>query len=376
MSSRNTSINKLKAGAKKIEEQQIKRARKQSEWYNLRPILGYANWAIFFLLLGGREIGKSYGVTNFFVDQWKNKGIPFTWLRLTEAATRKLLMNNAEKLIDPDLRRKYNLDLVTSGNNVYEVTKRSEPDEEGKTKILEKKLMARVYAISTFYNDKGSIFDKDFLSDPNMRYNIAIDEFQREEGEKNTFDITYSLVNQLENLVRSTKERTKIFFLGNTLEESSDILCAFNFIPESWGIFKLKKKRAVIHNIEPTEAYKARRKGTIADILMPTASTFTNQIDTDNTLVTKQRLKEPSYVIKFRKNKDSWFSVWDSNIIRKYNGEKKHVIAMRPYLDEIFNIESQKQVMTLFDTRSFMFSNLITFKQFQKEMSLLKPRGK
>ena len=57
--------------------------------------------------------------------------------------------------------------------------------------------MAHVYAISTFYNDKGSIFDKDFLNDPNMRYNIAIDEFQREEGEKNTFDITYSLVNQL-----------------------------------------------------------------------------------------------------------------------------------------------------------------------------------
>ena len=350
-------------------------ARKQSEWYNLRPILGNANWAIFYLLLGGRQIGKSYSVTNFFVDQWKNKGIPFTWLRLTEAATRKLLMNNAQKLIDPDLRRKYNLDLVTSGNNVYEVTKRSEPDAEGKTKILEKKLMARVYAISTFYNDKGSIFDKDFLNDPNMRYNIAIDEFQREEGEKNTFDITYSLVNQLQNLVRSTKDRIKIFFLGNTLQESSDILCAFNFIPETWGIFKLKKKRAVIHNIAPTDAYIKRRTGTIADILMPTASTFTNKIDTDTTLVTKQRLKEPSYIIKFRKNKDSWFTVWDGNIIRKYTSEKKSVIAMRPFINEVFNVDAQKQVMLLFDTRSFMFSNLITFKQFQKELQLLKPRG-
>ena len=348
---------------------------KASEWYNLRPILGHANWAIFFLLLGGREIGKSYSVTNFFVDQFVYKGIPFTWLRLTEAASRKLLQNNAEKLVDPDLRRKYNLDLVTSGNNVYHVTKRTEPDENGQTKILEKKLMARVYAISTFYNDKGSIFDKDFLKDPNMRYNIAIDEFQREEGEKNTFDITYSLVNQLENLVRSTKERTKIFFLGNTLEESSDILCAFNFIPESWGIFKLKSKRAVIHNIAPTDAYKARRKGTIADILMPKASTFTNQINTDNTLVTKQRLCSPEYVIKFSKNTDSWFTVWDGNIIKKYNGEKKAVIAMRPYLDERFSIDLQKNVISQFDTRCFMFSNLITFKQFQKQVSLLKPRG-
>lgn len=70
--------------------------------------------------------------------------------------------------------------------------------------------MARVFALSTFYNDKGSIFDKDFLNDLTMRYNIAIDEFQREKNEKNTFDILYALTNQLENLVRSTKDRTKI----------------------------------------------------------------------------------------------------------------------------------------------------------------------
>lgn len=265
-------------------------------------MLGYANWALFYILLGGRESGKSYSVTNFFCRQFVNKGIPFIWLRLTDKATGKLLNNNAEKLVDPDLRRKYNLDLVTSGNNVYHVTKRSKPDKNGKTKIIEKKLFARVYALSTFYNDKGSIFDKDFLNDLTMRYNIAIDEFEREKGERNTFDITYALVNQLENLVRSTKERTKIFFLGNTLEEASDILCAFNFIPEEFGIYKLKSKRCVIEYIEPSEEYLKRRKGTIADILMPTASTFTNKTNTDDTLVNKKPLIYPTKVIKFTKN--------------------------------------------------------------------------
>ena len=293
---------------------------------------------------------------------------------MTEKAAGKLLQNNAEKLVDPDLRRKYNLDLITNGNNVYEVTKRTAPDKNGKTKILEKKLMARVYALSTFYNDKGSIFDKDFLNDPNMRYNVAVDEFEREKGEKNTFNILYSLVNQLENLLRSSKERVRIFFLGNTLEEASDILCAFNFIPESFGIFKLKSKRCVIHNIEPTEEYKERRKGTIADILMPTASTFTNKIDTDNTLINKSQLIAPNYVIKFTKDKAHWYTVWNSNIVTKYNGEKKPVIAMRPYLDEVFNVETQKNMIMLFDTRSLQFRNLITFKQFQSDMEELKPR--
>ena len=293
---------------------------------------------------------------------------------MTETAARKLLQNNAEKLVDPDLRRKYDLDLITNGNNVYEVTKRTKPDKNGKTKILEKKLMARVYALSTFYNDKGSIFDKDFLNDPNMRYNVAIDEFQREKGEKNTFNILYSLVNQLENLLRSSKERVRIFFLGNTLEEASDILCAFNFIPESFGIFKLKSKRCVIHNVEPTEEYKERRKGTIADILMPTASTFTNKIDTDNSLINKSQLIAPNYVIKFTKDKSHWYTVWNSNIVTKYNGEKKPVVAMRPYLDEVFSVETQKNMITLFDTRSLQFRNLITFKQFQSDMEELKPR--
>ena len=383
------------------------------EWYSLRHILGHANWAIFYLLLGGREAGKSYSVTDFFCRQWKNKGIPFTWMRLTEKSAQRLLQNNAEKLVDPDLRRKYDLDLVTSGNNVYEVKERSKPDKNGKTKIVKKVLMARVYAISTFYNDKGSIFDKDFLNDLAMRYNIAIDEFEREKGERNTFDIVYSLVNQLENNIRSTINRTKIFMLGNTLEEASDVLCSFDFIPEKWGTFTLVRhkkiltqimkdldnpdievqkaarkrygelvkkdkkffgKRAVIENIEPSEDYLRRRAGTIADILLPKASTFTNKIDTDNTLIDKSKLVTPISVIKFTKDPKDWFTVWNSNLIAKYNGEKKPAIAMRAYLDELFTVEMQKQVITLFDTRSFTYKNLITFKQFQSNLEQLKPR--
>ena len=67
VNSKNTSINKLKAAAKKIEKQD--NIKKNSQWYNLRPILGYFNWAMFAILLGGREVGTSYSVTSFFVDQ-------------------------------------------------------------------------------------------------------------------------------------------------------------------------------------------------------------------------------------------------------------------------------------------------------------------
>lgn len=278
---------------------QIKRKRfmLNKEWYSLRSILGNT-WAIFYFLLGGREAGKSYAVTDTYVRQWKQKKRPFYWLRLTDTSQQKLLKNNAEKLIDPDLRRKYDLDLITVGDGVYEVLERDD-----KNKVIKKELMARVLALSTFYNDKGSgLFDKDFLNDPNMFYNICLDEMNRELNEKRSFDILYAFTNQLENLVRSTKTRIRVICIGNTLEEASDILCAFNFLPEEFGRYKLKKKRAVIDYIEPSEKYKERRKGTIADILMPTASTFTNEIKVDDTLVTKERLIKPTTIIKFRNN--------------------------------------------------------------------------
>ena len=67
MNSKDISINKLKAATTKIENRN--KIKQNSQWYNLRPILGYFNWALFAILLGGREVGKSYSVTNFFVDQ-------------------------------------------------------------------------------------------------------------------------------------------------------------------------------------------------------------------------------------------------------------------------------------------------------------------
>ena len=65
--SKNISINKLKSAAEKIDNSN--KIKQNSQWYNLRPILGYFNWAMFAILLGGREVGKSYSVTNFFVHQ-------------------------------------------------------------------------------------------------------------------------------------------------------------------------------------------------------------------------------------------------------------------------------------------------------------------
>ena len=333
------------------------------EWYRIRSILGYD--ALFYFLIGGREAGKSYATTEYFVGQWRKYKRPFYWLRLTEASAKKLLCNNAEKLIDPDIRRKYNLTLKTKGDGVYEVL----PDG---TKVL----MARVLALNTFYNDKGSgLFDKDFLNDPNMYYNICLDEMNREKSEKKAFDIVYAFANQLENLVRSTKQRMRIICIGNDLEEASDILSCLNFLPESHGRYYLRKKRAVIDYIPLSAQYKARRKGTVADILAGDNSTFTNEQKVDKSRLYKGRLRRPIRIIKFDKSESRWFTLWDNGIVACYNKETCKPLAMKPYLAEEFIPEERDYIINLFNIRQMWFKNLMSQKKFQKELELLKPRG-
>ena len=47
---------------------------------------------------------------------------------------------------------------------------------------------------------------------------------------------------------------------------------------------------------------------------------------------------------------------------------------MRPYLDTLFNVQARDNVIAMFDVRAYLFRNLITQKQFKKELELLKPR--
>lgn len=191
--------------------------------------------------------------------------------------------------------------------------------KEIKTKI---KPFATVLACSTFYNTKGvGYFDKDFKGE----YYIVLDEMNREQSEKNTFDIVYGFANLLENIVRSTKIKIKVIMIGNTLEETSDILAAFNFIPNGFGRYKLKSKRCIIDYIMPNEKYLARRKDAVANILSGTSSTFTNEAEVmldPGMIVSKRMRTRPQCVIKFTKDQSSWFTLWNDGIISVYNKEE------------------------------------------------------
>ena len=347
----------------------------KGDWYTINSILGN-EWARFFYLLGGREAGKSYSVMKWATNRkLKNPdNVKLYWFRLTEASQKKLLGGGAADLVDPDLKRKFKLKTCTLGNKVYTYKEKEQINEiTGKKQTIktDKKEFCRVMACSTFYNDKGiGYFDNEYKGE----YICVLDEMNREQSERNTFDIVYAFTNQLENVLRSTKTKVKIIMIGNTLEEASDLLANLNFIPDTFGRYKLKRKKAVVDYIKPNEAYLLRRKEATANLMNGQASTFTNEVQIDRSLlINKRKRTSPQFVIKFWKETNTWFTLWNDGIISPYNNEHRPPIAMRRYLDELFNQETIKSIIERFDVRAFKFTSLACFKRFQKQMRLLKP---
>lgn len=347
----------------------------KGDWYTINSILGN-EWARFFYLLGGREAGKSYSVMKWVTNRkLKNPdNVKLYWFRLTEASQKKLLGGGAADLIDPDLKRKFKLKTCTLGNKVYTYKEKEQINEiTGKKQTIktDKKEFCRVMACSTFYNDKGiGYFDNEYKGE----YICVLDEMNREQSERNTFDIVYAFTNQLENVLRSTKTKVKIIMIGNTLEEASDLLANLNFIPDTFGRYKLKRKKAVVDYIKPNEAYLLRRKEATANLMNGQASTFTNEVQIDRSLlINKRKRTSPQFVIKFWKETNTWFTLWNDGIISPYNNEHRPPIAMRRYLDELYNQETINSVIERFDVRAFKFTSLACFKRFQKQMRLLKP---
>lgn len=324
------------------------------KYYSVRPLLGY-NWAWFYVIQGGRGIGKTFSVFDYFIRKWKKEKIPFVWIRLSKISVEEMLANNAELFIPPELAKRYDLEITTSGMDVFDHGER----------------MARVISLSESAKHKGSAMFDLSVGDA---FHCCVDEVQREPGERVLYSIVYNLSSILETMVRFKRDKIKIFMTCNALSSNNEVCANFNFLPTEHGIYKLKKKRAVIHFVPDSENYRQERKDTVAGILQGNQSNFTNKIDVDYSLLWKGRVSKPSYIIKFTKDPSTWYCVWDGKVIKRYNGEKVPVMAMRRGLDETYIKQRASNVVQLYDLRSFRFWDIATQIIFDKEIELLMPK--
>lgn len=385
-----TSIMTRYKAAKEFRE----KAYNNKEWYTIRAILGN-QWANFFVLSGARQRGKTCTVEDYALKCWHNPDhplyhVPFYWMRLNDIAVHNMLMNNGAKMFEPILVGRYHLeDIKVRGDMVY---------HQGIP-------LCFVWGLSVAYNNKGSAI---FSADTFNGCNIIVDEIALEKNQRKTFDVCYNLRIQTENITRHKRENVKIFFMLNNTQDCPEILALFNFIPLEFGVYKLAKhkkilidwlnrykkaetkeekkaleeeyanypkgffgRRAVIEYIPNNIAYeKMRSSALVNDLQAQDDANFTNKVIRDiQCLNTKGRLLKPTAIIKFTKDPNDWFTVWDNSTICKWNNEKPKgnvkSIAMRRGLDSVFLAELRDWVIAMEDIRQFKYRSIVVQTRFR-----------
>lgn len=345
---------------KKADDQKaaIKEAYNNKKWYTIRAILGHHN-TNYYVLIGARQRGKTYSVQDYCLNSFFNPKshlyhVPFYWMRLNDIAIKNMIMNQAAKMFEPLLVRKYHLENIkVKGDSIY----------------IGKLLLCRVYGLSNAYNNKGAaLFDSETFKGVNM----IVDEIALEKGQRKTFDVCYNLKMQIENVCRNERDHVKIFLMLNNTEEAPDVLAMFGYVPVEFGIYKLKRKHCVIDYIPNTKGYEEMRKNALANELDNGTGNFTNKFARDLELLNKKRLCKPQYIVKFSKEMSDWFTIWDKNVICPYNGEKKPSIAMKRYINDTFIPEARDNIIAQEDVRAFMYKDILTQTLWRKNMELIK----
>lgn len=329
-------------------------------FYCGRAMQGY-DWARFFVYVGGRGVGKTTEQQRFLVKQWTETGTPFTWLRLSDAEIKKLKADNGADSWDAVVRQQFPClnNLKLKADNMY----------------ADGKLICNFKSLSTFQNDKGSaLYD---ATNDGWSY-ILLDEMNKAAGTRKNGDPVYQFANAMETLLRTKDHKIKIFMIGNLEGLSSMMAGVFNWVPMEgkFGIYKLRSKKAVIHYMDDTEAFKALKANSTSQLIAPDRSTFTNVLTYSNKLIDKHsRVVKPLYRIKFE---DASYICWSTqtgvDLITQWDGKVQTatVIPMQRLLDEKYDKRLKDNVILRVNAEAYRYRNLITQELFRQSLMTMK----
>ena len=360
---------------------QIKlKAKKFKDFLYLSPnfIFSYTNMSNF-VLTAVRGIGKSVISVETAIILKRKYGyenVKCFYFRLTDQSIKAMLANKAAKAIDPFLIDKYDLEITCKNNIVY---------DHGKP------LIEFYPLVSAGSKGKGvNLYDCNWFTKPH-RYVVTIwDEFLMAEGieKKSVGDPVAQYRIYMEAILRDAQrlpyQAVINFLLANSVSECAPVTgVLFNYIPnpnETQRV-KLTRYHTLFWNCPVTEAYKEKRKHSYnADILdLKNDINYTNEVKRDLDLIKPKqaRIHKVTALIKFSKNPVDWFCLYDGKFIRRYRNEcvkKDLCIAMKRYLDELYNPELAQMVFDRFDARNFYYADLMSQALFTTKLKLLKAK--
>ena len=363
---------------------------KTSLYLTGHPMMGYDKRYIHFVYAGARGRGKSVLSLDAAIESCEKYGYEnnkIFFFRLADTSIKALLQNSAANLVDPILVNKYNMEITRKGNTVY---------NKGK-KLLE------VYSLASAAKMKGqALYDYDFLNnrpiDPKTGKQIKrfiwliLDEFQMAEGlEKNSIasKSTAKLWKMYTEIILRDQQfldypAVKCIYLANNVSECSTFtseMWGFYMPPGKFGIFKCPRKNAVFFSVENSQAYEDKRKsamtGSITDF--ENDSNYSNKIAFDMSQIKprKTRIYRVTNLIKFSKEPNDWFCVYDGTYIRQYKNETLRdelSLPMRRHIDDMFIDEKVNAVFDMYDVKAFKYCDVISLATFRARMKELKAK--
>lgn len=366
-------------------EAQKDKARKRAKlglYLNTNHIFSYNNKGITdYIYTAVRGIGKSVISVETAIILKRKYGyenVKCFYFRLTDQSIKAMLANKGEKAVDPYLIDKYNMDITSKGNKIY---------DHGKP------LIEFYPLVSAGSKGKGvNLYDCNFFNQNKKTFVVTIwDEFLMAEGieKKSIGDPVEQYKIYKEAILRDAEVITSYaavfnFLLANNVSECAAITGAlYNYIPNPNNhkrVF-LTRKRAMFWNVPITDEYVSKRKNSYnANIMDYDNDPNYADVEKDLTLIKpkKTRLCKVTALFKFNKfDKKKWFCLYDGMYIRQYRGEcvNKHIIIpMRRYLDELFSPEMVQVVFDRFDARNFKFADLMSMALFTSQLKLIKAK--
>ena len=216
--------------------------------FNFRKIMGYANYHLK-IFLGVKGVGKTYPLKLLCINRFLFKGTKFLWLRDTNSPIEELEKSPDDFFADIKEALPPNTTCSLRNGRFY----------------VNGKIAGKLQALSTFYQQKGTEY-KEYET---VVFDEAIPE--KYQPEQKGFFLKLANVLKQTGRLKNGKDKGTIDFLftANALDRGASVLVNFGFksITE-YGIYKNKKRGAMLIFIEPSLAYQHAVEESIAGRLL------------------------------------------------------------------------------------------------------------
>lgn len=202
----------------------------QLRWLSLKRDDSFAvrnHW-----LIGGRGFGKTYRVKlEKCLKNFQKTGNTFFWARTTDTAL--------DNIRDPV---QFFGRIKPEDLKALEIEKYDIRDDKI---YINKRRCGYLFAVSTFYNNKGADYD----------CQIGVwDEFMRAKGERPLQGKYEKFMDLCQSVLRDSKN-SQVYGISNSTNQFDEVMAHYHWKKQGFGVYLYREQNALIHYIAPSQRF-------------------------------------------------------------------------------------------------------------------------